>query len=87
MSAMSSLLGAKTSKTRCPPGSNTSCAARSARSFSASSGMCSSERKGQITSGTVSLDRRLPEIAEPEVDEIRDAVLLGKRARDREHAR
>ena len=39
-------LGAKTSKTKRPPGSSRSRAARSARSFSASVSMCSRERKG-----------------------------------------
>ena len=50
--AMSSRLGANTSNTSCPPGSRRVCAARSALSFSASSGMWRSDRNGQITSGT-----------------------------------
>ena len=44
--------GAKTSKTRRPPGRNSSRAARSARRRSCSVAMCRSERNGIRTSGT-----------------------------------
>src|SRR5262249_54879364 len=46
VSSMSSREGAKTSKTKRPPGASTSWAACTARRFDASSGMWSNERKG-----------------------------------------
>ena len=87
VSAMSSGLGANTSNTSRPPGSSSAWAARRALSFSASSGMCSSERKGQMTSCTRSStggSRRSPTRRSTR---DRDAVLVGERARDGQHPR
>ena len=84
---MSSGLGAKTSKTNRPPGSSSSRAALSARSFSSSSAMCSSVRNGQIDERDTLVDRGCDQVADAQVDEMADAGGRSGLAGDGEHAR
>ena len=49
--------------------------------------MWRSERKGIVTSGTRSVDRRLAEVADAQVEQLGDALALRVLARDGEHPR
>ena len=83
---MSRALGVKTSKTRRPAGSSNPAAARNARSFWVSSCMWRSERKGIVTRATRSVHRGLAEVAEAQVQQGGDPLVLRVGPRAREHA-
>ena len=66
--------GAKTSKTKRPPGHEQPVGGGERRApVARRPARWRSERNGQMTSGTALVDRRVAEVAEPEVEEVRDA--------------
>ena len=87
VSSMSAADGAKTSKTRRPSGSSSDAAACERPELLRLVGHVEERAERDRDEGHALVDRRLAQVAEAEVEQLRDALLLGPLARHGEHAR